>query len=66
MSIPIPINNHETHGNIHSSSRHHINGTFGSTGPSANKYLFFITDKFVSEKEIEEKQQLKHKRKLDF
>jgi len=61
MSIPIPINNHETHGNIHSS-----NGTFGSTGPSANKYLFFITDKFVSEKEIEEKQQLKHKRKLDF
>lgn len=34
-------------------------------GPQTNRYLFFITDKFVAEKKIEDEERLKLKRKLD-
>ena len=36
-----------------------------NVGPQSNRYLFFITDKFVSEKDIEQDERMRLKRKLD-
>jgi hypothetical protein len=38
--------------NIGHSSRQH--SSHGASAAGANKYLFFITDKYISEKQIEE------------
>lgn len=49
----------------HQSSRQQALNSISSTGPNANKFLFFITDKFEAETKTEEEERRKLKRKLD-
>lgn len=50
---------------VNSNSRRVQQQSFTGNGIQSNKYLFFITDKFVAEKNIENEEKMKLKRKLD-
>ena len=64
-SINIPIQPKARVAGANHSSRHSAISTINCTGTNTNKYLFFITDKFITEAKIEEDERVKLKKKLE-
>lgn len=64
-AINIPIQPKTRQQGQNQSGRHNAISTLNNAGTNTNKYLFFITDKFMTETKIEEDEKIKLKKKLD-